>query len=659
MFSKHLKELYMPLVGTILCMGLPTGSYQYFRADGPFWIYPTACLSTLILFLIAQHAKKYRCFFSVASLVPLSCLGIFILLFLYLTPGSAYRVWFEMSRTTIPAGTISYFMFIKLAFFSIVSLLLWIRRRYMIASMSMLFPTLVIAAIIQQSIWLFATAFFCLTVSLFLLGGRVLTGGFRYLLTFAELLVAAACLALPFVFLDIPQPIFFDELLDTYELDSRLLRLFPGFPLVSGIPGYENPNKAARLGGRPALSSQPIFIVKGYPGETIYLRSLSYEFYSGHGWLRRIPVDEGEKYPRISSEIPPSSSETIEVEITTDLYSSVLHILGTETVFFENPPTVKEGNLRTGVITDPPLVRGTRFFISRHTAADRPENKVKEAYLQVPLFISEELSDLARSLKGETDHETIRAVLAFLSANYTYSLNAPKPAGDEVFLDNFLFDIRRGYCVHFATAFTILCRLNGVPARYVTGYLVHLPLDSPLTYVSGLQSHAWSEVLMDGGNWQTIEPTLVLNVDESDELTRQLFYSVLQGEQVETQHSPGMSDIPPGLSAGAIGVIVIVLSVIFFLRRKSRRPLLPGTIGKIVKSYTVRGVAPPEETGWRRWGWNAKQVDPHLKNEIEDLVQRLQLYLYRDGYIGTDDLAFFRKLLKLLRNSPRNINSSF
>lgn len=73
-------------------------------------------------------------------------------------------------------------------------------------------------------------------------------------------------------------------------------------------------------------------------------------------------------------------------------------------------------------------------------------------------------------------------------------------------VEYFLMESHRGYCMHFASALTLLLRAGGVPARYVSGYTVMLR--------SGLQvdvpdyaAHAWVEVYVDGYGWSPVEVT--------------------------------------------------------------------------------------------------------------------------------------------------------
>ncbi|MCM1123867.1 MAG: DUF3488 and transglutaminase-like domain-containing protein [Eubacterium sp.] len=126
-----------------------------------------------------------------------------------------------------------------------------------------------------------------------------------------------------------------------------------------------------------------------------------------------------------------------------------------------------------------------------------------------------ELSDGARqyideiTADAQTDVEKLRVIEEELSA-YHYTL-APGSLPGTIedggkFLDYFLLDSRCGYCSHFATAFTLLARAEGFPARYVQGFCVPLQ-GKEETVVYSDMAHAWPEVYLDGIGWIPYEPT--------------------------------------------------------------------------------------------------------------------------------------------------------
>ncbi|MBR5116218.1 MAG: transglutaminase domain-containing protein, partial [Lachnospiraceae bacterium] len=102
-----------------------------------------------------------------------------------------------------------------------------------------------------------------------------------------------------------------------------------------------------------------------------------------------------------------------------------------------------------------------------------------------------------------------------LLRNLTYTVQPGElPAsvtGGADFLDYFLRASREGYCSHFATAFVLLARAEGLPARYVQGYLVPVGGETAVTVRSSM-AHAWPEVYYDGAGWIAYEPTPIYEV---------------------------------------------------------------------------------------------------------------------------------------------------
>ncbi len=74
------------------------------------------------------------------------------------------------------------------------------------------------------------------------------------------------------------------------------------------------------------------------------------------------------------------------------------------------------------------------------------------------------------------------------------------------FLDYFVLESRKGFCSHFATAFVLLARAEGIPARYAQGYIVYPKGRREIT-VKSSWAHAWPEVYYDNAGWIAYEPT--------------------------------------------------------------------------------------------------------------------------------------------------------
>ena len=68
-----------------------------------------------------------------------------------------------------------------------------------------------------------------------------------------------------------------------------------------------------------------------------------------------------------------------------------------------------------------------------------------------------------------SQEEFIQSVLRkFHEEEYFYTLEPPVLGNNPV--DVFLFDTQQGFCEHYASAFAVMMRSAGIPARIVLGY---------------------------------------------------------------------------------------------------------------------------------------------------------------------------------------------
>jgi hypothetical protein len=75
-------------------------------------------------------------------------------------------------------------------------------------------------------------------------------------------------------------------------------------------------------------------------------------------------------------------------------------------------------------------------------------------------------------------------------------------------VDEFMFETRRGFCGHYASAFATLMRAAGIPAHVVTGYQGGtFNRFADYWIVRQSDAHAWTEVWIEGRGWLRIDPT--------------------------------------------------------------------------------------------------------------------------------------------------------
>jgi transglutaminase-like putative cysteine protease len=142
--------------------------------------------------------------------------------------------------------------------------------------------------------------------------------------------------------------------------------------------------------------------------------------------------------------------------------------------------------------------------------------------LRLPLRSNPRTTAFAQQLRREhpDDGDFVRVVLERVhTQEYYYTLEPPPLGADSV--DEFLFDTKRGFCGHYASAFAVLMRAAGIPARVVTGYVGG-------TYnryshdwiVRQSDAHAWVEVWIAGSGWTRVDPTAAIDPSRVDRRLR-------------------------------------------------------------------------------------------------------------------------------------------
>ncbi|EPD50104.1 hypothetical protein HMPREF1210_02952 [Paenisporosarcina sp. HGH0030] len=137
-------------------------------------------------------------------------------------------------------------------------------------------------------------------------------------------------------------------------------------------------------------------------------------------------------------------------------------------------------------------------------------------YLQLPEELPERVRELARTItKDETNlYDKARAIERYFPQNaFVYDQhNVSVPKKDEDYVDQFLFETKRGYCDNFSTSMIIMLRSLDIPARWVKGFAEGQELrteDGERMYqVTNNNAHSWVEAYLPGIGWMPFEPTI-------------------------------------------------------------------------------------------------------------------------------------------------------
>lgn len=124
------------------------------------------------------------------------------------------------------------------------------------------------------------------------------------------------------------------------------------------------------------------------------------------------------------------------------------------------------------------------------------------------------LSTLAEQIISDANatnpYDKAEALRQWVSTNCVYTLDAPAvPRGRDA-AEYFLTESKQGYCDLYATAFTVLCRHAGLPARVATGFApgIEDPNAKKRTFIlRESDRHAWTEVYFQGYGWMVFDAT--------------------------------------------------------------------------------------------------------------------------------------------------------
>ncbi len=152
---------------------------------------------------------------------------------------------------------------------------------------------------------------------------------------------------------------------------------------------------------------------------------------------------------------------------------------------------------------------------TRHRAEPRLRPFLRGWYLELPAGTNPRARTLGRALRTDarSNEQYVDRVLSmFHEDEFVYTTQPPALGSNPV--DRFLFDTRRGFCEHYASAFTVLMRAAGIPARVVLGYQGgELNPMGDYMIVRQSDAHAWSEVWLEGRGWLRVDPTAAVAPD--------------------------------------------------------------------------------------------------------------------------------------------------
>ncbi len=291
------------------------------------------------------------------------------------------------------------------------------------------------------------------------------------------------------------------------------------------------------------------------------------------------------------------------------------------------------------------------------------------------------------------DDEAIvrRGMQYFRQQGFAYTLRPPAPQGDPT--DSFMFDGRRGYCVHFASAFVLLMRAAGLPARVVSGYqggywsrIGHYLL------VRHSDAHAWTEVWIAARHaWIRYDPTAMasperissgplaagaLAGDDSPapwlqrlknhwDLVNQLWDRSVIGFDQSSQarllapstHSPSWLRIDPRMGLLLIMIGIGVIAICWAQRSTSSVDPLVKTWRQLCRHLAARGLPMRGAEGPHAYLERAAQAFPSRRKEIERIRTLYVLTRYAETHPEPDRIRALRQAVRNFRREKLSEHS--
>jgi Transglutaminase-like superfamily len=341
--------------------------------------------------------------------------------------------------------------------------------------------------------------------------------------------------------------------IDRSGFDSRTDRIG-----LSSLPSLRLGNSIAQ--GPPQQVALDIRLNVPLPAGTVpYWRIRLLEQYRGNDWASQARVAQQAAIP-----IQPTFAGAV-VQTITDRRPDKQLVVALPDMLASSIPIrterLSDGSLAAAAGTPP---ESTYTILSRLQAlAPLPERDQSPPdmapYLVLPGDMPPRVRELAAAIvAGQRDPtEQALALEAYLrTLPYTYEVQALPADGDAV--DQFLFDMRSGYCTYYASAMAIMARSVGIPARIAVGYTTGELQPENRYLVREADAHAWPELYINE-RWQMFEPTPIRQLPN-----RGTEPSLLNAQPVP-QPSPTLVNLPwLWMVAGVI--VLAALGAFFFLR---------------------------------------------------------------------------------------------
>lgn len=191
--------------------------------------------------------------------------------------------------------------------------------------------------------------------------------------------------------------------------------------------------------------------------------------------------------------------------------------------------------------------------------------KIEIEYKKLPDDIPDRVVRLSHEVVdgANNPYDKAERIETYLRSQYSYQLETVSPEAGQDVVEYFLFEARQGFCSYFASTMVVMLRLEGVPARVVTGFTGgEYDAAKGMYRVPASAAHAWVEVYFPGYGWVEFEPTAGIEAIARAEGEPET------GEDAPKYVSPRIKNLITAVIwvAGGLGFALLLRIVILILR---------------------------------------------------------------------------------------------
>lgn len=394
-------------------------------------------------------------------------------------------------------------------------------------------------------------------------------------------------------------------------------------PAVTFTPQVSLETDLAALNGGDK-QRLPVLTFTAPQDGTVYLRGQDFDTYTGKEWTSD---------PDRTENFDGWGDSQGEMTLRTFAVQNVVYL-----PYYPGTGTILTG----GVLENTGGVTSYTFPIYPRGSAMTGEALQK--YLRLP----DSTREWAREyLNGVTDPQTIGAMV---QNSALYDLSTPKmPEGEQDFAKWFLEESDRGFCVHFATASTVLLRAAGIPARYVTGFCKEAQADKA-AMVTTLDAHAWAEYYDTAeGAWKILESTASRTAPQTATQPRETEAPAQTVDRSTGETLPSGEPVPEAPAKKPISPWLLLLPCLAVLPLLRRYAILFLRREALRRADTKRRAL----LYWRQAEDLSKALGKELPENLLELAQRAKFSAHRITALDLAPLkAYIRDCVQELKGAP-------